>query len=229
VLKQHAPLTKLSAVPDRGFTRTQWGICPVRDRLSPLHGPSRPLKRQGILKRPGVRQAHGRAYPGPNFPLRSLIPQRLDNLLVSGKGMATSTIAAAAYRVHSFEWVGGGSGGHHRGFLPCVRGVLPYELVDDLPRQEPLLLALQQEFAGPTATPLLFPTPPFLMRRGKTGDLGKGHLNSGGGRRCRCHPPPLHSPLEVGLFSLWSKPSVSSSFRASPCRTRPAIQSRFWP
>jgi hypothetical protein len=113
-----------------------------------------PPEAPGNIERPGVRQAHGRAYPA-QIPLRSLIPQRLDNLLVSGKGMATSTIAAAAYRVHSFEWSVGAAAGTTVDFA-LRQGVLPYELVDDLPRQEPLLLALQQELqanGNPTAFP----------------------------------------------------------------------------
>jgi hypothetical protein len=113
-----------------------------------------PPEAPGNIERPGVRQAHGRAYPA-QIPLRSLIPQRLDNLLVSGKGMATSTIAAAAYRVHSFEWSVGAAAGTTVDFA-LRQGVLPYELVDDLPRQEPLLLALQQELQAndnPTAFP----------------------------------------------------------------------------
>lgn len=32
-----------------------------------------------------------------------MIPQKIDNLIVGGKSIGTSHIAAAAYRVHSFE------------------------------------------------------------------------------------------------------------------------------
>ena len=64
-------------------------------------------------------------------------------------------IAAAAYRVHSFEWSVGAAAGTTADFA-LRQGVLPYELVDDLPREEPLLLALQQELqanGNPTAFP----------------------------------------------------------------------------
>jgi hypothetical protein len=113
-----------------------------------------PPEVSGNTEREGVRRAHGQAYPG-QIPLRAMIPQKIDNLLVAGKSIATSTIAAAAYRVHSFEWSVGVAAGTTIDFV-LREGVLPYDLVDDLPREEPLLLALQQRLnasGNPTAFP----------------------------------------------------------------------------
>lgn len=100
-----------------------------------------PPEKPGNIERPGVRQAHGPAYPG-EIPLRAMIPQKLDNLLVAGKAIATSTIAAADYRVHSFEWSVGAAAGTTAAFALSEQ-VMPYELVDHLSRPEPLLEKLQ--------------------------------------------------------------------------------------
>ncbi|MEO1591549.1 MAG: FAD-dependent oxidoreductase [Cyanobacteria bacterium J06632_22] len=113
-----------------------------------------PHETPGNTERAGVRRAHGQAYPG-QIPLRSMIPQDIDNLIVAGKSIATSTIAAAAYRVHSFEWSVGVAAGTTIDFA-LEQSVLPYALVDDLPREEPLLLELQQRLnaaGNPTAFP----------------------------------------------------------------------------
>ena len=113
-----------------------------------------PPEKPGNIERPGVRQAHGQAYPA-QIPLRALIPQQIDNLLVAGKSIATSTIAAAAYRVHSFEWSVGVGAAATIDFS-LRHGVLPYELVDDLPNRESLLeeLKLELERGGnPTQFP----------------------------------------------------------------------------
>lgn len=113
-----------------------------------------PPEQPGNIERPGVRQAHGQAYPG-QIPLRAMIPQKVDNLLVAGKSIATSYSAAAAYRVHSFEWSVGAAAGTLASFA-LAEGVLPYQLVDDLPRPEPLLEKFQQQLqrnGNPTAFP----------------------------------------------------------------------------
>lgn len=101
-----------------------------------------PPEKPGNIERPGVRQAHGPAYPG-EIPLRALIPQQVDNLLVTGKNIANSTIAASAYRVHGFEWSVGAAAGTTASFA-LRQGVFPYQLVDELPRPEPLLAQLRQ-------------------------------------------------------------------------------------
>ena len=113
-----------------------------------------PPEKPGNIERPGVRQAHGQAYP-TQIPLRALIPQKVDNLLVTGKGLAMSTIAAAAYRVHSYEW-SVGVGAAATADFALRNGVLPNDLVDDLPLLDPLMfeLRLELEMSGnPTQFP----------------------------------------------------------------------------
>lgn len=113
-----------------------------------------PPEAPGNTEREGVRRSHGQAYPG-QIPLRAMIPQKVDNLLVAGKSIATSFIAAAAYRVHSFEWSAGVAAGETASFA-LEKGVLPYELVDNLPRPEPLLEELQQRLVR-SNNPIAFP------------------------------------------------------------------------
>ncbi|MGF1498898.1 MAG: FAD-dependent oxidoreductase [Elainellaceae cyanobacterium] len=113
-----------------------------------------PPESPGNIERPGARQAQGQTYPA-QIPLRSLIPQQIDNLLVAGKSIATSHIAAAAYRVHSFEWSVGAAAGTTADFA-LEQGILPYKLVDDLPRQEPQLEALQRRLVN-NGNPIAFP------------------------------------------------------------------------
>ncbi len=113
-----------------------------------------PAEKPGNIERPGVRQAHGQAYPA-QIPLRAMIPQRIDNMLVASKSIAASYSAAAAYRVHSFEWSVGAAAGHTVDFA-LRNGVMPYELVDDLPNQEPMLEALRAEIME-SGNPIMFP------------------------------------------------------------------------
>ncbi len=113
-----------------------------------------PSEKPGNIERPGTRQGHGQAYPA-QIPLRAMIPQEIDNLLVAGKGIATSHIAAAAYRVHSFEWSAGAAAGTIAD-LALETGTFPFEMVNDLPHREPLLEKLQarlQANGNPTAFP----------------------------------------------------------------------------
>jgi hypothetical protein len=113
-----------------------------------------PPEKPGNIERPGVRQAHGQAYP-TQIPLRALIPQRVDNLLVTGKGLAMSTIAAAAYRVHSYEW-SVGVGAAATADFALRNGVLPYELVNETPLLDPLMYELRRELelsGNPTQFP----------------------------------------------------------------------------
>lgn len=113
-----------------------------------------PPEAPGNIERPGVRQAHGQAYPA-QIPLRALIPQRVDNMLVASKSIAASNIAAAAYRVHSFEWSVGAAAAHSIDFS-LRNGVLPYELVENLPNHNPLLHALRMELEA-SGNPTQFP------------------------------------------------------------------------
>ena len=113
-----------------------------------------PPEAPGNIERPGERRGAGQAYPF-QIPLRAMIPQKIDNMLVAGKSIATSHIAAAAYRVHSFEWSSGAAAGTTAAFS-LDRAIAPYELVDQLPKQEPQLEALKlrlKEQGNPTAFP----------------------------------------------------------------------------
>jgi hypothetical protein len=108
----------------------------------------------GNTERPGERRGAGEAYPF-QIPLRAMIPQKVDNLLVTSKSIATSHIAAAAYRVHSFEWSTGAAAGTTAAFA-LEKAIAPLELVDQLPRAEPQLEALQRRLeknGNPTAFP----------------------------------------------------------------------------
>ncbi len=101
-----------------------------------------PVETAGNKERAGVRNGHGAAFPG-QIPLRSLIPQKIDNLIVSGKNIAYSYIVAAGYRVHSYEWSVGAAAATTASFS-LSEGLLPYQLVEDLPRVNPKLTQLQQ-------------------------------------------------------------------------------------
>jgi hypothetical protein len=113
-----------------------------------------PAEKPGNTEREGERQGAGQAYPF-QIPLRSMIPQKIDNMLVAGKSIATSHIAAAAYRVHSFEWSSGAAAGITAAFA-LEKGIAPYQLVDQLPGSEPQLRLLKQRLdknGNPTAFP----------------------------------------------------------------------------
>ncbi|MGJ3245432.1 MAG: FAD-dependent oxidoreductase [Elainellaceae cyanobacterium] len=113
-----------------------------------------PPERPGNIERPGTRQGHGQAYPA-QIPLRAMIPQQIDNLLIAGKSIAASHIAAAAYRVHSFEWSVGAAAGTTAD-LALSENIFPFELVDDLPQPEPLLQTLRdrlEQQGNPTKFP----------------------------------------------------------------------------
>ncbi|ACK64917.1 conserved hypothetical protein [Rippkaea orientalis PCC 8801] len=113
-----------------------------------------PPEKPGNRERLEVRVAHGGSHPA-QIPLRALIPQKIDNMIVAGKSIATSHIAAASYRVHGFEWSVGAAAGN-LATLALERNTLPYEFVDNLPNHEPLLQELRQrlEMAG---NPTIFP------------------------------------------------------------------------
>ena len=113
-----------------------------------------PAEKPGNIERPGVRQAHGQAYPA-QIPLRAMITQRVDNMLVASTSIATRYSAAAAYRVHSFEWSVGAAAAHTIDFS-LRNAVLPYELVDNIPSYEPLLDQLRMEIYT-SGNPVQFP------------------------------------------------------------------------
>lgn len=113
-----------------------------------------PPEKPGNTEREGERRGAGQAYPF-EIPLRAMIPQKVDNMLVVGKSIATSHIAAAAYRVHSFEWSSGAAAGTAIDFA-FKQGIMPYQLVDGLPRREPQLEALRKILDG-SGNPTSFP------------------------------------------------------------------------
>ena len=113
-----------------------------------------PPEAPGNTEREGTRKGQGQAYPF-QIPLRAMIPQKIDNMLVAGKSIAVSHTAAAAYRVHSFEWSAGAAAGVTAAFS-LEKGIFPYELVDELPSREPNLEVLQlrlQQNKNPIAFP----------------------------------------------------------------------------
>ncbi|MGI2905038.1 FAD-dependent oxidoreductase [Tolypothrix sp. VBCCA 56010] len=113
-----------------------------------------PPETPGNKERPGERRGAGQAYPF-QIALRAMIPQKIDNLLVGGKSIATSHIAAAAYRVHSFEWSAGAAAGTITAFA-LKNAIAPYQLVDNLPQPEPQLEAVKrllEQNGNPTAFP----------------------------------------------------------------------------
>lgn len=113
-----------------------------------------PPEKAGNTEREGERRGGGQAYPF-QIPLRAMIPQEIDNLIVAGKSIATSHIAAAAYRVHSFEWSSGAAAG-----ITAIFGleeeILPYQLVDESFIEEKQLRTLKKKLetsGNPTAFP----------------------------------------------------------------------------
>ena len=113
-----------------------------------------PAEKAGNTEREGERRGAGQAYPF-QIPLRAMIPQKIDNLLVTGKTIATSHITAAAYRVHSFEWSSGAAAGITAAFA-LENNILPYQLIDESYIKEKDLQFLQRilnETGNPTAFP----------------------------------------------------------------------------
>jgi FAD dependent oxidoreductase len=105
-------------------------------------------------EREGERLGAGQAFPF-QIPLRAMIPQKIDNMLVAGKSIATSHIAAAAYRIHSFEWSAGAAAGTTAVFA-LERGVTPAQIVEPLPNPAPLMLELRRRLEdqnNPTSFP----------------------------------------------------------------------------
>lgn len=113
-----------------------------------------PAEKPGNTEREGERRGGGPAYPF-QIPLRAMIPQEIDNLIVAGKSIATSHIASAAYRVHSFEWSSGAAAGITAMFA-LDRDILPYQLVDESLIKEDQFKLLKDKLddsGNPTAFP----------------------------------------------------------------------------
>jgi FAD dependent oxidoreductase len=113
-----------------------------------------PPEKPGNIERPGERQGASPTYPY-QIPLRAMIPPRIDNLIVTGKNIATSHISAATYRVHSFEWSAGAAAGTTAAFA-LEQNILPYQLIENVPHTNTQLEALQRRLnanQNPTAFP----------------------------------------------------------------------------
>lgn len=113
-----------------------------------------PPEKPGNQERPGERQGADETFPF-QIPLRAMIPQKLDNLIVTGKSIGMSHIAASAYRVHSIEWSAGAAAGTTAAFS-LETGIMPFQLVENMPRANPNLEKLQQRLnanGNPTAFP----------------------------------------------------------------------------
>lgn len=113
-----------------------------------------PPEKPGNQERPGERQGAHETFPF-QIPLRAMIPQKIDNLIVTGKSIAMSHIAAAAYRVHAIEWSAGAAAGTTAAFS-LETGIAPFQLVENLPNPSPNLEKLQQRLNAndnPTAFP----------------------------------------------------------------------------
>jgi hypothetical protein len=110
-------------------------------------------------ERAGSRNGEGQAYPF-QIPLRAMIPQKIDNMLVAGKSIATSHVAAAAYRVHSFEWSAGAAAGTTAAFA-LERGLTPAQIVESLPNPSPSIVELRKRLAA-NDNPTSFPNTSIL-------------------------------------------------------------------
>jgi len=113
-----------------------------------------PAEKPGNTEKEGERRGAGQSFPF-QIPLRSMIPQKIDNMLVAGKSIATSHIASAAYRVHSFEWSSGSAAGAIAAYA-LDNEMMPYELIDQSYIKEKELQSLQKklnEQGNPTAFP----------------------------------------------------------------------------
>ncbi len=120
-----------------------------------------PPEAPGNTEREGERRGAGTAYPF-QIPLRAMIPQKIDNMLVAGKSIATTHIAAAAYRVHSFEWSAGAAAGVTADFA-LEKGLMPYQMVERIPIFDPTLYTLQQRLQL-NGNPVAFPDTSIFNR-----------------------------------------------------------------
>ncbi|MBL1179383.1 FAD-dependent oxidoreductase [Pantanalinema sp. GBBB05] len=115
---------------------------------------STPAEAPGNQERPLERQAAEQTYPF-QIPLRAMIPQKLDNLLVTGKNIATTHITNAAYRVHAIEWSAGAAAGTTAAYA-LKTGIMPYQMVDNLPSVNLYLEDLQRHLTA-NGNPIAFP------------------------------------------------------------------------
>ncbi|MBC7880489.1 MAG: FAD-dependent oxidoreductase [Anaerolineae bacterium] len=88
-----------------------------------------------------AREAPAASFPY-QVPLRALIPQKIDNLLVSSKNIATTHITNGAYRVHPVEWSIGAAAGTTSAFA-LDEDAIPANFVTQTPQADHLLYALK--------------------------------------------------------------------------------------
>jgi hypothetical protein len=113
-----------------------------------------PAEAPNNSEKTGGRNGEGQAYPF-QIPLRAMIPQKIDNLLVAGKSIAVSHVAAAAYRIHAFEWSVGAAAAT-TAVHALEQGILPYQMVENLPARSAQLQALRNRLEK-QENPTMFP------------------------------------------------------------------------
>lgn len=113
-----------------------------------------PPEKPGNREREGERRGEGMAYPF-QIPLSAMIPQKIDNMIVAGKSIAVSHIAAAAYRVHSFEWASGAAAGTTAS-LSLDFNIFPYQFLDGFAFTNHYLRQLQTLLEN-NGNPIRFP------------------------------------------------------------------------
>jgi hypothetical protein len=131
-----------------------------------------PPERPGNYEHPGETQGRGNTYPF-QIPLRAMIPQRINNLLVTGKSIATSHISGAAYRTQPVEWSAGAAAGTTAVFA-LEKNIWPYQLVENMPFHSRNLSALQQRLRA-NGNPMDIPRNPSWWLWG-LGCMGLGGL-----------------------------------------------------
>lgn len=123
-----------------------------------------PPERLGNQERPNERQGADETYPF-QIPLRAMIPPKIDNLLVTGKSIAMSHISASAYRVHAIEWSAGAAAGTTAAYS-LETGIMPYQLVENLPSVNVNLEQLQKRLNS-NGNPIAFPKTSILNQNWK--------------------------------------------------------------
>ena len=118
-----------------------------------------PPEKPGNQERPGERQGAYETFPF-QIPLRSMIPQKIDNLLITGKSLSMSHIAASAYRVQAIEWSTGAAAGTTASFV-LEMGLMPFQLTNNLPNPNANLEKLQQQLRT-NNNPIAFPNTSIL-------------------------------------------------------------------
>lgn len=112
-----------------------------------------------ILEDFSLRPSNNKDDQGPSYPfqipLRSLIPQQIDNLLAGAKNIAATRIALAAYRVHPVEWAIGSAAGHTAVFA-LERDLAPASIPSPFISEQDLLFDLQAQIQN-GGNPIRFP------------------------------------------------------------------------